>query len=100
MFLPLSDSGVPRPRAGILFLPWTTLMFVIVAPDGTIQPGGLTIEPADAAAGLRATCTFPFARAWARTVPLLDISIGSPLPVGAEPSGTWPAKRWLRLMVT
>jgi hypothetical protein len=29
------------PLAASLFLPWTTLMFVIVAPNGTIQPGGI-----------------------------------------------------------
>src|SRR5437870_1719322 len=29
------------PLAAGLFLPWTTLMFVLVAPNGTIQPGGI-----------------------------------------------------------
>ena len=29
------------PLAASLFLPWTTLMFVFVAPNGTIQPGGI-----------------------------------------------------------
>ena len=29
------------PLAASLFLPWTTLMFVIVAPNGAIQPGGI-----------------------------------------------------------
>jgi hypothetical protein len=51
------------------------------------------------AAGLRATFTSPFCESVSPYSALHDISIGSPLPVGAEPSGTLPAKRWLRLMV-
>lgn len=34
-------NTIIAPLAGSLFLPWTTLMFVIVAPNGTIQPGGI-----------------------------------------------------------